>query len=270
MGGTMYTLNRSTPNVQCRQYSKNNSVAFKGNAASFLSSCKKTAVKIGSSPDIKRHAITMLILNNFLLRPFYILTNDEIPEDQKKYGATREAMQQVFNMGAHLGLSTTFERVGFELNKMYLNARKDKYPKAFKKFEEFATFKKLREVEKDATREIPSIISGSKALGSFFGSVMALTIVAPMLNNKVLPYVFKGAHKLGKKLDNKFLLSLDPDSNKEKVHEVYKNYHIIFSTSLKDCVKGDLKDVNLFNDFYVLKKSKAKSKLKNNNLQQPK
>ncbi len=265
MDGSMYSINKSKPNLQYKQYGKQNTVAFKGNIFSGL---QKAAIEIGSSPDIKKHAITMLILNNLILRPFYILTNKEIPEDQKKYGATREAMQQVFNMCSHLGLSTVFEWVGYNAGKAFINKRKDYYPKAKKQFELFNTFKKVKECERQKGIKIPDVISGSKALGSFFGSVMALTIVAPMLNNKVLPYVFKGAHKLGQKLNSKFLLSLDPDSNKEKVHEVSKGYHIIFSTSLRDCVKGELKDVNLFKDFYVFKKSKIKPKSKENKFQQ--
>ncbi len=263
MGGSMYSISKSTPNTQYKQFSKKNNIAF---GRTPLQGLQNAAIRLGSSKDIKKHAITMLIANNFLLRPIYIMTNKEIPEDQKKYGATREAMQQVFNMAAHLGLSTTFEWVGFAACRKLVNVRNQK--KAMEKFKEFATFDKLKKCE--GTREIPAVISGSKALGSFFGSVMALTVVAPMLNNKVLPYVFKGAHKLGKKLDNKFLLSLDPDSNKEKINEVSKGYQVIFSTSLKDCVKDDLKDVNLFNNFYIFKKSKMKPEAKINNLQQPK
>lgn len=160
-------------------------------------------------------------------RPSFILMDDKIDKQTKKYSATKEFLYQMTCLGIYLALIIpVFKKGAFEIaKKMFKN---EPVFKAFKKPDDFMKYHKMTDDQKIAklqelnTRLNPEdkfvkeninenlargVIEGS----SIFGSVTGLAIVAPIASHPLIHPILK-VMGLDKKAENKE----NPENNIDK------------------------------------------------------
>lgn len=125
-------------------------------------------------------------------RPAITMSNKEIPEDTKKYAATREFFTEFFGFIATLTCGNLIEFVGGQLFAKKLTPERQ--------FLSQQQFKELGEKSVHSLREHDKKIKIGILLSSFIGATFAGAIVTPLLNNIVLN---KFMDKIIKKKDQK-------------------------------------------------------------------
>jgi hypothetical protein len=186
-----------------------------------------------SRSGFMKDAITGFILVNMLTWPTFIMLDRKTPMKERAYSAERQFFQELLSLGCHLTISSLFEAGGQWLGGKLL-------PEAFKDvpgpdvgkmagrtFDFTRVFGKeapLREIEAhnaeiDALLRkglgnaeekvvIPEVVKGARTLGNIIGPIVALVVVAPWLNNMLLPHFLKGVDGvLGKLSGGKIKLS---------------------------------------------------------------
>lgn len=209
--------------------------------------------RVVSRPGFMKWAIAGFIMVNMVTRPLFVMLDRETPKKDRAFSAERLAFQEMLSLGCHLGIASSFERLGAWLgSKLYANpAPGEKNPFQLKlesgrtydlanwngKAENGwkAALKHKAEIEKQikaaagdsatlaklAARkvEIPAAVSGSMRAGSIAGTILALGVVAPWLNNLILPHFVKGVDVvLGKASGGRIKLSPDEGSDNTADH----------------------------------------------------
>ena len=164
-------------------------------------------IKFASDPT---WPVAGLIISNAAFRPLFTLADPNVKPAAKKYSAAREFFHQCLCMVSLFALSEKFKQFGFWAGK-----------KALKNVDEFKNFNNYKEVQGfikkggNLLKKYPTI-NGSIIVGSMLGAIIALAIIAPKLNNWLLPPLL---NKLGIKL---------------KEEEEYKKVPGIYAKSLNN------------------------------------
>lgn len=135
-------------------------------------------------------------------RPGFILADNQIDKNTKKFAATKEFLYQMICLGIYLAvIIPVFKKGAFKIAKKFF--KDEPVFRAFKTPEEFLKFQKLDEAKKlEKINEInKNITSGDKftkeninenlAKGviegsSIFGSITGLAIVAPIVSHPLI------------------------------------------------------------------------------------
>lgn len=140
-------------------------------------------------------------------RPGFILVDNQIDKQTKKFAATKEFLYQMICLGIYLAvIIPVFKKGAFKIaEKMF---KDEAVFKAFKTPEEFLKFQKLEEAQKLAKIEelnknrqsgdkfVKENINENLARGviegsSIFGSITGLAIVAPVVSHPLIHPVLK-------------------------------------------------------------------------------
>src|SRR5574344_824619 len=160
------------------------------------------------------------------VRPAVIYKDKHADTATKKYTASKEFIYQVLCLGVALSIVPLFRKGGFELAKKALkdidnqndiNVIKDTFVKTVKNkakgknidaklskikdtnlenfeqnlFDGFYKAAKTTENISDKTKEMVTRVHGGQILGEFVGSILGLTILAPLLSMVVLHPILK-------------------------------------------------------------------------------
>lgn len=150
-------------------------------------------------------------LAEMVCRPAITMSNDQIPEDTKKYTAVREFFTAFLGFITTLTFGEVLEHVGA---KIFVK----------KEFGENISMKEIKRIRdtgmqhlKDTKEEkIKTVI----ILSSFVGAIIAGAIITPLLNNVILN---KYLNKIIKKKDPENKLPESNSSNKEK--NIFNEYN---------------------------------------------
>jgi hypothetical protein len=136
-----------------------------------------------------------LIVSNAVFRPLFTLADPKASPEAKKYSAAREFFHQVLCLGAHFTLAETFKKIGFALGKKFVGN------KPGTGFAELKNYKGVQDFVKNGGKLLTKypVVNGSIAAGSILGAILALAVIAPKLNNWLLPPLL---NKLGIKLED--------------------------------------------------------------------
>jgi hypothetical protein len=156
------------------------------------------------TPQFQHHAVTGLIVMNGTMRPIATEMDSSASDKEKHYSAAREFLHQSMCLICHYTLSPAFEVVAFHAARQFPGMQKD-----FKEFENFKQVKeaikfnvearrhnrlldaKLKIGEHIAEKAIPVALSGVLRMGGTIGTILALAVAAPMLNNVILKPILK-------------------------------------------------------------------------------
>lgn len=164
-------------------------------------------IKFASNPT---WPVAGLIITNAAFRPIFTLADPNVKPQAKKYSAAREFFHQVLCLGAHFSLAGLFKNIGFSVGKKLMPATGG-----------FENFKNYKEVTKyidkggNLIKQFPKV-NGSIIFGSTLGAILALAVIAPKVNNILLPPIL---NVLGIKLDKE---------------EEYKKVPGVYAKSLND------------------------------------
>lgn len=205
--------------------------------------------RVVSRPGFMKWAIAGFIMVNMVTRPLFVMLDRETPKKDRAFSAERLAFQEMLSLGCHLGIASSFERLGAWLgSKLYAKSTDNPFMlktsgqvynladwsgKAEQGWK--AALKHKTEIEKQIKAaagdsaalaklakqkiEIPAAVSGSMRAGSIAGTILALGVVAPWLNNLMLPVFVKGVDALlGKASGGRIKLS--PDESPDKAANV--------------------------------------------------
>lgn len=165
-------------------------------------------------------------------RPGFILVDNDIDADTKKYAAAKEFLYQATCLAVYMAIVVpVFKKGAFTLAKKYIFKGENGFSK-FKSANEYLAYHKLAEKSltnrtaslskdhsihkfnhdglrddllKNQKPEMYSSIKGSVELGSLIGSVLGLAVLAPQVSHAFIHPVLKmlGLEDKSKKTDNK-------------------------------------------------------------------
>lgn len=130
-------------------------------------------------------------------RPAFIMVDKKYDYETKKYTAEKEVLYQLLSLGMAIAFIPFFEFGGYKLaEKKLLNKNNPILKKAIDKISETSLLKKIDqfkieldtiksgsdEIAKDAMTKTKGVVE----LGSLIGSVIGLTVVAPLISHKIL------------------------------------------------------------------------------------
>ena len=138
-------------------------------------------------------------------RPYFICKDKNADENKKKYAATSEFLYQLICLGITVAMIPFFKNGGLKFAQKYLkqNAKGAKVvedlskEKFFHKPSAFGT--KYKEVAKTFVKGEPqdeygkamAKVNGSIELGSFIGSIIGLTMIAPPISHAIVHPIMK-------------------------------------------------------------------------------
>ncbi len=196
--------------------------------------------KVVGRPGFMKWAIAGFIVVNMITRPVIVMLDRGTPKKDRAFSAERLAFQELLSLGCHLGIASSFERLGAWLGSRYFKGDPHGFQKSvagkvynladwksnvsgngWKAFlnEKAVLGKKLGDVGSNSALRapilkqmeafaVPPLVSGSMRVGSIAGTILALGVVAPWLNNLTLPFLVKGVDAvLGKATNGRLQLS---------------------------------------------------------------
>jgi hypothetical protein len=166
-----------------------------------------------------KYTIAGIIAANMVCRPIITMSNKEVPEDTRKYAASREFCTEFFGMINLFTIATLFEYIGGQRVSKKLTG----------KVLNRETFKRINEQAMELLKNpIDKQIKKGILIASFIGSVISSAVVTPMLNNLVLN---KLMNKIGGKKDDKSKLpettSVNLPQNSGKDENIFNKYNKI-------------------------------------------
>ena len=160
-------------------------------------------------------------------RPCAVVLDNGIDSNTKKYAATKELLYQLLCFGLYFAIIPVFNRGAYNIaKKMYKDNTLFKLfdsPKSFREFHKLPAEQKMpnvRELAKeknidllkksdDTFKKEESLVNGSLEMGALVGSIVGLSIFAPMITNPLIRPVLE---KMGLNKDK----SSDKKGNVEK------------------------------------------------------
>jgi hypothetical protein len=162
-------------------------------------------------PGFQKWAVAGFIVANMVTWPTFIMMDKKTPKNERQYAAERQFFQEVMALIAHLSVTSSLERAGH-----FLGAQL--YPKEFLvpdprnagKMLDLRNWKDYRHAidvhnpaihklikagqteARDQLIHIPPVVRGSMRAGGIFGYITTMHVVAPWLNNMLLPTFLKG------------------------------------------------------------------------------
>lgn len=133
-------------------------------------------------------------------RPAFIMADKNSDPETKKYTAAKEALYQILCLVLTFGMVIPGQNLGFNMAKKHLGKFAEKI-KDLKTFE--VVTKDLDELTKDAVKVLGQSklddseklilkkVKGGGDLGSFVGSILGLTIIAPLIGHEMLHPIMK-------------------------------------------------------------------------------
>jgi len=184
------------------QHTNTSSIRFQGK--SFLTDPDFAKFAKGAAGTV----VTTTILKA-IGRPAFIYADKTAEPEARKYSAAKEFLYQVLCLGIALSVIPFFSRGGYKLAGMFV---KDKGNKVKELVEKLQAKKEICIVnkktgktdilrgyklflnkfdEEDKHSEAMQVLKGGAELGSLAGSVIGLTIIAPLISHKILHPVMK-------------------------------------------------------------------------------
>lgn len=131
-------------------------------------------------------------------RPAFIYADKKTDSETKKYTATKEFLYQLLCLGMAIAAVPFFEKGGFKLAKKYL--QEVPQLKGITEYKDFtAVYKDMGELSDKAkqvlgsgeplshnAQKVMKKVNGGIQLGSLIGSILCLTIVAPLISHEIL------------------------------------------------------------------------------------
>ena len=195
-----------------------NNIAAALSNSSFVNLTQNTTVSVGVETTLKS-----------IGRPGFILMDNDIDFETKKYAATKEFFYQAICLAVYLAvIPPIFKKGSYKLGKKIFGKEHPEFSK-FKGMNEYleyhryakkpftdrkASLAKIKSTEKFKhdglrealeTQENPEtydIIKGSIEVGSFIGSILGLAILAPQISHKLIHPLMRLFH-MEKKEPNK-------------------------------------------------------------------
>lgn len=167
-------------------------------------------IKFASDPT---WPVAGLIITNAAFRPLFTLADPNVKPQAKKYSACREFFHQVLCLITHFTLADKFKQLGFWIGKKIVNNNP-----GFNKFASYADVKAFGKAGGNLLKAAPAV-NGAIMFGSTLSAILALAILAPKLNNMLLPPLL---NKLGVKLGD------------EKQEKEYHRNPIIYAASMRE------------------------------------
>lgn len=161
-------------------------------------------IKFASDPT---WPVAGLIITNAAFRPLFTLTDSNVKPSAKKYSASREFFHQMLCLAAHFTLTNKFKQFGFWVGKKLLPNKA-----GFNQFTNYGEVKNFLAKGGNLLKRFPAV-NGSIIAGSTLGAIIALAVIAPKLNNWLLPPLLD---KLG--------ISLDKKEDYKKVPGIYAGH----------------------------------------------
>lgn len=135
-------------------------------------------------------------------RPAFIYADKRSDKETKRYTAAKEFLYQVLCLGMSFAMVIPFQKLGFAMAKKYVkNIAEFNKIKNFKEFEKVTKdlnnltdeAKKILGTDKlsDETKSALKLVNGGVQLGSFIGSILGLTIIAPLISHQILHPIMK-------------------------------------------------------------------------------
>lgn len=171
-------------------------------------SIKTTIIKGLENKDVARFgktaagAVVATTILKAVGRPAFIMADKKTDAEAKKYTATKEFLYQTLCLLIALGMMPLFEKGGYKLAQKQLGMISEKLAGKTKITEvaglenitNMDTFKKsfldMKFEDKvnftDEQEKAINFVNGGIELGSFVGSILGLTIVAPLISHKIL------------------------------------------------------------------------------------
>jgi hypothetical protein len=165
---------------------------------------KPQILNVLDTPTFQRHAFGSLIITNMLLRPVATMADNSVSDQERRYSAAREFFQQIMCLVCHYTLATNFEKIGFHVAR--------RFPKIQKEFGEYQTFQHINDARQfnvearrnnrlilgqlkkgtlQAYKEMPAVLRGALKTGDSLGTITALALIVPILNNHLLGPILK-------------------------------------------------------------------------------
>lgn len=186
------------------------SIAAALSNSSFVNLTQNTTVSVGVETTLKS-----------IGRPGFILIDNDIDPETKKYAATKEFFYQLICLGVYLAvIPPIFKSGSFKLGRKIFGTEHPEFFK-FKNMNEYleyhryakkpftdrkASLRKIKSTEKfkhDGLREALTteqspetydLIKGSIEVGSFVGSILGLAVLAPQISHKLIHPIMKALH----------------------------------------------------------------------------
>lgn len=131
-------------------------------------------------------------------RPAFIYADKNSDHETKKYTAGKEFLYQVLCLLLTVGMVPAFRQGGFKLAEKHLKhpllkdvAKRIADVKPLKRMGQFE--KEYANIEKMApeAKKAMTLVKGGTELGSFVGSIIGLTIIAPLISHEILHPLMK-------------------------------------------------------------------------------
>jgi len=123
-----------------------------------------------------KYIVAGIIAANMAFRPVITMSNKQIPEDTRKYTATREFCTELFGMINLFAVGTLFEYLGGQITAKKLTG----------KFLNNLDFKNIGKNAVEALSPNHQKIKTGISVASFVGSVLSSAVFTPLANNVVL------------------------------------------------------------------------------------
>ena len=123
-----------------------------------------------------KYTIAGVIAANMICRPVITMSNKQVPEETRKYTASREFCTELFGMINLFVIGTIFEYMGGQLAAKKLTG----------KFLNRETFKNIGASALNTLSADHGKIKKGILIASFIGSILSSAIATPLLNNIVL------------------------------------------------------------------------------------
>lgn len=164
-----------------------------------------------SRPGFMKWSIAGFISVNMITRPLFVMLDRKTPKKDRAFSAERLGYQEMLSLACHLGIASSFEKIGAKLGAKFLKGDPDFQRKVGARTYDLSNWDKnassgyhaFQQLKKDVASgvttvadktelELPKAMRGSMRLGSIVGTIAALSWVAPFVNNLTLPYVVRG------------------------------------------------------------------------------
>ena len=127
-------------------------------------------------------------------RPMFIYADKNSDPETKKYTAVKEFLYQTLCLLLTVGMIPAFRQGGFKLAEKHLKnqpllkdvAKRIADAKPMKRMSQFG--KEYENIGKMApeAKQAMTLVKGGTELGSFVGSIIGLTIIAPLISHEIL------------------------------------------------------------------------------------